>query len=128
MNPQKILIIEDDAALRETICDILEAANYEVKDTNNGKEGLAWHKEQLFDLIITDILMPDIDGLEIIMEIREKYPETKLIAISGGGYIASAQYLYAAEKLGSQKVLSKPFENEELISKVNDLLKKKPVI
>jgi YesN/AraC family two-component response regulator len=74
------------------------------------------------DLVITDVLMPEKDGLEVIMEIRAKLPQVKIIAISGGGRISHTDYLVAARRLGAHRTLSKPFIRQELLDTLHELL------
>lgn len=119
---KRILIIDDDLNMRETINEILSSDDYEIKLASDGKEGLTLHKQEAFDLIITDIIMPDMDGIEVIIELKKKHPGTKIIAISGGGYYYADDYLETARALGADKVIEKPFENKELIETVHHLI------
>ncbi len=79
--------------------------------------------EQEADLIITDLIMPDKEGLETIMELRRDFPEVKIIAISGGRRVGPDEYLYMAKIMGAHLTLLKPFEQEELLPAVQELLK-----
>jgi DNA-binding response OmpR family regulator len=119
---RKILVIEDDKVLRETIVEILINEDYEVFEASNGDEGLRLHAAYNFDLVITDILMPLKDGLEVIMTLKKESPSVKLIAISGGGRVTANDYLAVAKKFGSHEALIKPFNNSELVEKVKALL------
>jgi CheY-like chemotaxis protein len=119
---KRILIIDDDLNMRETIREILSVENYEIVITADGKEGISLHRLRAFDLIITDIIMPDMDGIEIIIELKKNHKDTKIIAISGGGYYYADDYLETARALGANTVIEKPFENEELTNTVNNLL------
>ena len=120
---KRILIVEDDRLLRETISEIFSNEGFEVYAADNGDTGILMQRTQNVDLIITDILMPHKDGLEVIMSIRKEFPNTKIIAISGGGRVNSKDYLHIAEKFGCHGTFSKPFDNIELLDKVNELLK-----
>ncbi|MDZ7636366.1 MAG: response regulator [Bacteroidales bacterium] len=80
-----VLIVEDDAALRELLRDSLEKRKYTVITAADGREALAKFRPSVVDLVITDLLMPEEDGLMVIMKIKEMKPSTRLIAISGGG-------------------------------------------
>lgn len=93
-----------------------------VIEAGNGVEGLAKFPAEGVDLVITDIVMPEKEGIEVIMELRKKHPQLKVMAISGGGRIGSVDYLLIAKFLGAAKVLAKPFSNQELMMTVNDLL------
>lgn len=113
---KKILIIEDDTVIRENLSEILQLNNYEVLAIDNALEIINIVKDFRPDILITDILMPDKDGIEIIMEIRKKYPHIFLIAISGGGRINSESYLNTAKYLGADATLQKPFSHVQLLN------------
>jgi DNA-binding response OmpR family regulator len=119
---KRILVIEDDNVLRETIIEILSNENYKVSGAQNGEEGINIQNIEKFDLIITDILMPNKDGLEVIMNVRKNFPQTKIIAISGGGRVLAKDYLSIAEKFGSNEIIEKPFDISELLNKVSKLI------
>ncbi len=119
----RILVIDDEDQIRLVLRKSLEHDGYQVMDAPNGNEGLKLCQEEPFDLVITDILMPEKDGIETIGEIRRYFPETRIIAISGGGQRLKANdVLHTAGILGAQCTLFKPFESEELLSAVSDLL------
>jgi len=119
----RILVIDDDINIREMLKECLERAEYEVLVASDGKAALKLHSANPVDLIITDIVMPEKDGLEIIMEFRRRFPEVKVIAISGGGKIGANEYLNIAKVLGVTKTFSKPFELRELLAAVRELLR-----
>jgi len=119
----KILIIDDDADVLATLRKMLEREGYEVVEALDGKEGVKCYRENPTDIIITDIIMPEKEGIETIMELRREFPDVKIIAISGGGRIDAKDHLKMAEQLGSQYTFSKPVERKELIKAVQDLLK-----
>jgi len=93
-----------------------------VIEASNGIEGLALYPAGGVDLVITDIIMPGKEGIEVIMELRLRHPHLKIMAISGGGRVDSKDYLRIAKFLGASKVLGKPFSNEELLAALNELL------
>ena len=119
----KILIIDDEEQIRLVLKEMLERFGYEVLEATNGEEGLALQREKAADLIITDIIMPDKEGLETIRELRREFPEVNIIAISGGGQIGSDQYLKAAKQFGAMCTLQKPVGLEQLRQEVHRLLK-----
>jgi CheY-like chemotaxis protein len=119
---KRILVIDDDLNMRETIRDVLSGNDYDIYIAPDGKEGMALHSSTPFDLIITDIIMPDMDGIEVILQLKKNHPDTKIIAISGGGYYFADDYLETARALGANKVIEKPFENKDLIKHVHLLL------
>lgn len=117
----KILVIDDNLLIRKLIKGFFETKNYIVEEANNGLDGLKKIKNNKYDLIITDILMPKMEGLELIMHLRRDFPELKIIAISGG----KPYYLYMAKKLGSDGVFTKPLDHKALLDSVKKLLEVK---
>jgi YesN/AraC family two-component response regulator len=118
----RILIIDDDIQVREMLKMLFEMAEYEVLDAPDGKEAIKRHLVSPADLLITDIVMPEKEGLETIIEFRRRFPSVKIIAISGGGKIDANEYLETAKLLGAQKGFSKPFELAGLLETVRKLL------
>lgn len=118
----RILIIDDDVQILDILRQILECEGYEVVDATNGKEGISLYRKKPADLIITDIIMPDKEGIETIIELKRDFPGVKIIAISGGGRIGPEGYLNIAKKLGARYAFSKPVEREELLSAVRELI------
>ncbi len=118
----KILVIDDEPYILLMIKKMLEQNGHSVDLASNGKEGLELLENNLFDILITDIVMPEKEGLETILEVRQKYPGLKIIAISGGGRLDSNEYLEPARHFGAKKIIKKPFQKSELLSAVNDLL------
>ena len=119
---KRILVIDDDDTLRGMLRRLFSAAGYEVALAEDGMAGVRVQQIQPFDLVITDLVMPEKEGIEVIMEIRKKYPDTKIIAMSGGGRIHPDQYLELARNLGAQRVFSKPFKASDVLAAVRELL------
>ena len=119
---KRILIIDDDIQIRQMLRQMLEREGYEVNDASNGAEGIELYRDAPFDLIITDIIMPEKEGLETIMELKGDFQYLKIIAISGGGRIDSKDYLKIAKKFGADRTFSKPFDREELLAAIEKLL------
>ena len=117
----RILVIDDDPQVREMLNLILEWAGYEVILASDGKGGIRLFHENPVGLVITDIVMPDKDGLETIMELRRFSPGVKIIAISGGGKICGEEYLNVARILGVEKTLSKPFKIDDILEAVREV-------
>lgn len=118
----KILVVEDEDILRNVLVKILIKAGFEVQQAGDGNQALElclWFRP---DLVLTDIVMPDKEGLETIQELLEMRPELKIIAMSGGGRSGPGSYLSIAVKLGAKATLKKPFMREELISTINSVL------
>lgn len=121
---QTILVIDDDKAIRYMIRSILEVVGYNVLEACNGKEGLSIFKRCLIDLIISDIIMPDMDGVEMIRSIRNDIKsEVKIIAMSGQGDLGDLG-LDVALKLGVQRILAKPFQPADLFNCISFELEK----
>jgi CheY-like chemotaxis protein len=122
---KRILIIEDDKSHLRMLNILLKKAKYEVVLSSNGLEGFELFQQEPCDLVITDIFMPEQEGLETITIFKEKYPDVKIIAISGGGiktnYIAK-DILEIASDLGATKVISKPIDIPDFLESVKELL------
>ena len=117
-----ILIVEDDKDLREMIKTSLIKRKYTVLEASNGKEALVRFKPSITDMVITDLIMPDEDGLKVIMKIKVIKPSVKVIAISGGGKAGPGNYLNLAKALGADEIFSKPFSVHDLLLKIDQLL------
>jgi len=119
---KRILVIDDDEMYRAMLVKFFSHAGYDVSSAENGKEGLKIQQENPADLILTDIVMPEMEGIQTIIELGKYQPRPKIIAISGGGRIGPDQYLQMATRLGAQKGFSKPFKTAELLAAVEELL------
>jgi two-component system, OmpR family, response regulator CpxR len=117
----RILVIDDDAAMRRLILRVLQPRGHELLEAENGDDGLARMKDGSPDLIITDILMPQKEGIETIREVLGRSPGTKIIAISGGG-AQNLMFLDAARAFGAHAALAKPFRADELVETVERVL------
>jgi CheY-like chemotaxis protein len=117
-----ILLVEDDGDLREMLKISLIQRKYTVIEAGNGKEAISRFKPSIIDLVVTDIIMPDEDGLKVIMKLREIKPDLKIIAISGGGKAGPGNYLNLARALGANEIFSKPFSVQTLLSKIDSLV------
>ncbi len=117
-----ILIIDDDTKILEMLRQTLEREGHEVVGALDGKEGLRLYRENPTDLIITDLIMPEKEGIETIMELYNDFPDVKIIAISGGGRLDPGQYLSMAKSFGAQYTFAKPVEREKLLKAVRELL------
>ena len=117
-----ILLVEDEPLVRETLLKALESKGHTVVEATNGVEGLTRFAERPFDLVITDIIMPDKEGIGMIMEMRRIMPTAKIIAISGGGRTGNVEFLKMAEKLGAMATLKKPIRLAEFFRVLNGCL------
>ena len=118
----RILVLDDDVQILEMLRQTLEREGYEVVDALNGKEGTRLYRETPTDLIITDVIMPEKEGIETIIELKRDFPDIKIIAISGGGQIAPETCLHLAKKLGAQRTFTKPVPRQDMIKAVKELL------
>jgi len=118
----KILIIDDEALIRKMLKKFLEMNGFQIIVAENGSKGIALFNAHHPDLIITDIIMPEKEGLEIIQEIRKTNPHIQIIAISGGGAVDPELYLDLAKKFGAQHSFSKPIDNEKLLRTIKKIL------
>ena len=119
----RVLVIEDDPQMRRVLKQIIEDKGHDVVVASNGKEGIKRYRANPFDLVVTDIIMPEKEGLETIIELKRDFPDVKIIAISGGGKIDAETYLNMAKDFGVAYTFAKPVEREELLNAVRDLLK-----
>jgi DNA-binding response OmpR family regulator len=117
-----IMIVEDDNDLREMLKVSLTRRRFTVLEAENGKDAINHFKPEVTDLVITDLIMPEEDGLKVIMKLHELKPSLKIVAISGGGKAGPASYLNLAKALGADVVFSKPFSVNDLIKKIEELL------
>jgi two-component system cell cycle response regulator CpdR len=119
----RILLIDDDVDFRTMLRRRLERAGYAVTEAGNGQEGLKQLNESSVDLVLTDIIMPDMEGVEAVMHLKRTRPELKVIVMSGGGRLTPDSYLKLALKVGAFRALSKPFATEDLLEAVEAALK-----
>ena len=114
---KRILIVEDEQEIRNMMQDMLNT-EFEVYTANNGGQALKLMDRTDIDLLVTDIYMPDMDGLELIREVQKKYSSIKMLAISAGGN----HYLKVAKSFGASYVLNKPFTTDEFTSAIHKVL------
>lgn len=118
----RIMLIEDDAGMRSAIRRVLEREGHTVVEESDGKSALRHYAGDPTDLVISDVIMPQMSGLEFLARIREVFPDSKAIIISGGGPLQGGTVLYNAATLGADRVLEKPFEVDDLLAAVRELL------
>ena len=122
----RILLVDDDDLSRGAVQKMLERNGYTVYSTSSGREAIARYGNEKADLVITDLIMPETDGLEIIQELRRSDPTARILAISGGGRVEADEYLSVARKFGAVEVLQKPFTAQELNNAVQRALEPPP--
>jgi CheY-like chemotaxis protein len=127
-----ILLIDDETDERDSVAKVLRREGYEVFAAEDAESGLALLDEQRIDLVITDIIMPGIDGVQAIKRIRDSHPDMKIVAISGGGNFGHASYqpqaitttafLQAATEAGADGILTKPFLRDDILESVQRMI------
>jgi DNA-binding response OmpR family regulator len=118
-----VLVIDDEPLMRKMVCNTLASAGFQVADASNGVMGLKLYREQRPNLVITDILMPDKEGIETIIEIRKIDSRARIIAMSGGGRTNREDFLKIAKQFGAMEILKKPFRGDELLGAVERAFK-----
>ena len=118
-----VMVIDDDEQIRELLRETLERDGYEVVTAANGDEGIRLHRSKSADVIITDILMPVREGISTIHELRNEFPDVKIIAITGGGHSGPlSHYLSMANQIGAHRVIAKPFVRRQILDAVSELV------
>lgn len=119
--PRSILVVDDNSQLRSLLGGALTKLGYQVTSAADGAEAFQVIAEKTFDVVITDLLMPERDGIEVIGELRLKQPKTRIVAMSGGGRGSRSHYLETARGLGAHAVLGKPFSVSELTAALDSV-------
>lgn len=117
-----ILVVEDDPQFIETVGKMLGRDQHAVVKVTDGEEALEALAGESFDLVVLDIIMPNKEGLETLVEIRERFPELRVLCMSGGGRSGNFDPLQLSEKFGAHATIAKPFRPAELRQRVNDCL------
>jgi YesN/AraC family two-component response regulator len=120
---KKILLVDDNVMMRRLIMNLFRNENLEIDEASDGREGLDKISAKLYDLVITDIIMPGMEGIEMIREAKKHHPNLKIIAISG----SKPYYLYVAKKMGVEAVFNKPLNQHHFYDKVKNVLQFQPV-
>jgi CheY-like chemotaxis protein len=118
-NMPTILVVDDDDTIRTMLIDILESAGYQVVSASDGQEAIDLYRSTPADLVLTDLVMPNKEGLETIIEFKRLYPGIKIIAMTG---VIRPEILKAAKLLGAKRVLCKPFSLLEILDAVGEVL------
>jgi YesN/AraC family two-component response regulator len=117
-----ILIIDDEPQIRSMLKLMLERDGYEVAEAPDGIEGIRVYRQKPADLVITDLIMPNKDGIGMIIDLKKEFPNAKIIAMSGGGLNKPEGYLKGAKKLGAACTLTKPIDRDEMLRTIKDVL------
>lgn len=118
----RILLADDDAQVRKMLKITLERAGHEVVEAADGNQAVELYDPETIDVVVTDIVMPEKEGIETIMELKTINPEVQIIAISGGGRINPEDYLKWAQRFGVASTFTKPIDREELLATIADLI------
>ncbi len=119
----KILVVDDEAQVRGMLVKMLAVEHHEVIEAENGAQGCKKYREHQPDLLITDLVMPEKNGIDMILELKKEFPSIRIVAISGGGGITgSFDYLPVAKLVGALHILQKPFSLQALKSAVAEAL------
>ena len=118
---KSILVIDDSNTIRAYLRLILEAKGYTVIEASNGKQGYALFKKESPSIVITDMLMPEMDGLEIIQRLKIESPKTKIIAMSDGGSFQGIPFVDMCQKFGVKNFINKPIDKELLLNLLEEL-------
>jgi DNA-binding response OmpR family regulator len=118
---KRILVVDDNEDLRSTIMALLQADGFDVSVAADGEAALASHRARPADVVVTDLFMPDKDGIETIIELKKLYPLVKIVAMSGWTSTQGSDYLQVAREIGAAVTLQKPFDPAELSRVVRDL-------
>ena len=119
---KRILVIDDDNDFRKMLCAKLTKSGYAVVEAENGVEGIRRFTENEVHLVVTDIIMPEKEGMETILELKKIDPALKIIAVSGGGRSAPEDYLSVSEYFGAVKSFRKPFNLSEFVQTIDNLI------
>jgi len=118
----KILLIDDDDQFRQMLKKRLERAGFGVTEAVNGLDGVRHLRESTPDLVVTDLIMPEQEGIDTIAQIRNTHPDLKIIAISGGGKVSADSYLPIAQAMGAVRTFAKPLDWERFLKEINELI------
>lgn len=117
-----VLIVDDDPKMLDLIKHYLRNEQLNILSAMDGEEGMTLFDDNPVDLIILDIFMPNMDGIQIIMEVKQKQPSSKILVISGGGEFTGLEYLKQAKALGAAEALVKPFSQQDFLNTINNML------
>jgi len=120
----RVLVVDDESQMREVLCQALKRRGHSVDQAADGHQALQRLAEYQPDLVITDLVMPEMEGIETIQALRRKCPAIPIIAISGGGRLEPENYLSMAELIGADRTFAKPFRLEEILTAVRELTEK----
>jgi CheY-like chemotaxis protein len=118
----RILIVDDDEQIRTMLRATLERAGHEVTEAPDGRQALSLYQQLPADVVLADIIMPEMEGIETILRLRRDHPDVKIIAMSGGGHIGPQSYLASAQHCGARYTFTKPIDREQLLGAIRELV------
>lgn len=119
---KKILVIDDEELMQLMLIELFNSNGFDAAGASNGIDGMEMLYKEKYDLVLTDLVMPEKEGVETIKDIKATFPGIKIIAMSGGGRLNGVDYLELASALGADRAFHKPFDRKELITEVKALL------
>ncbi len=120
----RVLVIDDSPVARVALRGMLEVAGFAVLEAGDGREGLSSYRRKGADVVLCDLFMPDLDGMQVIRQLREESPDVKIIAMSGGGANGNLNQLPLALRIGADEILFKPFGRAALLAAIDQVLQK----
>ena len=117
-----ILLVDDDDQFLPLLSKVLKHAGYQVREATDGQQALRFYESEPTDVVITDLVMPGKEGLEMIVELKRSHPKAKIIAMSGAAQEVLGDYLKMAQAFGAQRVLAKPFSDQEILEAISQVL------
>lgn len=118
----RVLVVDDDPLVRGAIGACLRHVGYVVHEASDGRKALTFLSHRSVELVVADILMPDLDGIELIMRLADRFPDIKILAISGEGQFGPGPFLTMAGHLGAHRTLAKPFDPAQLVRAAEEII------
>ncbi len=119
----RILVVDDEEDFRRIVSRMLTAAGHQVEEAADGRQAIEAYRARPVDLVLADLYMPDIDGVEAIIRLRHEFPDVRIIAVSGGGHLGKEDVLKIAAGIGAQATMAKPLVKKTLLKAVEEVLK-----
>jgi DNA-binding response OmpR family regulator len=117
-----VLVVDDDPMVLQAVTLLLEDHGFQVLTATDGVQGLLLYRKHRPDVVVTDIIMPEKEGIALTRELRHEFPDARIVAMSGGGRMGNSDYVHIAQALGADAGLYKPFDDDELVGVIRALL------
>ncbi len=121
----RILLVDDEKDFRRIVSRMLTAGGHQVEEAADGRQAIEAYRARPSDLVLADLYLPDIDGVEVIIRLRHEFPDVRILAVSGGGHLGKDDVLEIAANVGAQATLTKPLDQKTLLATVERLLQKR---